>query len=263
VGRPPCWISRLWQILKEKAMLAWDVGAILLGYLLGSIPFAHLITSRRTGLAIREVGEGNAGARNVWHVVGPNWGLVVGLLDGLKGLGAVLLARALGASEAGALLAGPAAILGHAFPLFLHFQGGKGVATTAGVLMGWMPWSTLAGLVLFVVAQVLLHNFNRSIVVGVAAGILLPLVFGYPWTMAGYALLLFCSLALKKWLDLSHERRVWAASAWQGNARPGWYQEEAPVQELPGSGGDEGGSDASLPDCHHHIAAGYPDQSAP
>ncbi|MGB9722465.1 MAG: glycerol-3-phosphate acyltransferase [Chloroflexia bacterium] len=204
-----------------------DVLAVLIGYLLGSIPTAYLVARWRAGVHIRYVGEGNVGARNVWHVVGPFWGFLVGFLDILKGLAAVLLAWALGASLFGALLAGPAAIVGHAFPLFLRFQGGKGVSTTAGVLIAWSPWSSLLALVLFFLAQMILHDFNRSIVIGVAAGILLPLAFGKEWWLPIYAGLLFASLALKKWLDLAHERHVWATSGgWQGDARPGWYREE-------------------------------------
>jgi len=209
-----------------------DALVVLLGYLLGSIPFAHLVTRWRKGLDIREVGEGNVGGRNVWHVVGPGWGTLATCLDVMKGSGAVLLARALGASTTGALLAGPAAILGHAFPLFLHFRGGKGVSTTAGVVLVWMPWSTLTAVALFGLVQLLLRDFNKSIVVAIVAGIVLPLVFGYPWTLAVYAGLLFVSLSLKKWLDRAHERRVWTVSGWSGGARPGFYS-ESPGGEQP------------------------------
>jgi len=210
-----------------------DILAVLLGYLLGSIPTAHLVARWRAGVNIRNVGEGNVGARNVWHVVGPFWGLLVGFLDISKGLGAVLLAWALGASTIGALLAGPAAIVGHAFPLFLRFQGGKGVSTTAGVLIAWSPWSSLTALLLFFLSQMILRDFNRSIVIAIVSGILLPLAFGKEWWLPIYAGVLFSALALKKWLDLAHERRVWATSGgWRGNARPGWYREETPP-DLP------------------------------
>lgn len=210
-----------------------EIGAIVLGYLLGAIPFAYLITRWRTGLNIREVGEGNVGARNVWHVAGRWWGLLVAVLDIGKGLAAVLLARALGVSEIGQLLAGPAAIIGHAFPVFLRFQGGKGVATLAGVLLAWAPFSTLTGLALFGVAQLFLRDFNRSVVVGFLAAIVLPPAFGYSWWIGAYALGLSLMLAVKKWLDLAHEREVWKRSGWQGEARPGWYRDEATPPEAP------------------------------
>lgn len=212
-----------------------DLLVILLGYLLGSVPFAHVVTRWRSHVNIREVGEGNVGSRNVWHVVGPGWGFLVGALDMAKGVGAVLLAQAAGASETAALLAGPATVAGHAFPVFLHFQGGKGVATTAGVVMAWMPVPTLMALALFGIAQLVLRDFNRSVVLGVVAAIFLPLAFGYPWTFSLYALTLFSSLALKKKLDQPHEHQVWAASGWEGQSRPGWYRETS-VQD--GSGGE-------------------------
>lgn len=214
-------------------MMARDVAAVLFAYLLGSIPFAHLVTRWRTGFQIREVGEGNAGARNVWHVVGPLWGVLVCLFDIGKGLAAVVLARWLGASDVALFLTGPAAIVGHAFPLFLHFQGGKGVATTTGVVLAWAPWPAMIATTLFGLAQSLWRDFNRSIVVGVVAAILLPPFLGYPWTLSLYIMLLFCSLALKKWLDLEHERRVWAATGWEDGAQPGWHDTSAPGEDLP------------------------------
>ncbi len=209
-----------------------DLLAVLFAYLLGSIPFAYLITRRRTGLDIREVGEGNVGGRNVWHVVGPAWGTIVSLLDGLKGMAAVMFARdVLHVAPAFALLAGPAAIAGHGFPVFLRFRGGKGVASTIGVIMAWMPEAALGGLALFGLSQLFLHDFNKSIVVGVLTMLLLPRVFGYPWPMVFYALALFLALALKKWLDAPHERRVWAAAGWHDGARPGFFRED--VSEEP------------------------------
>ena len=130
-----------------------DLIAVLLGYLVGSLPFAQLISRWRTGQDIRIVGSGNAGARNVWHAVGPAWGLMVGALDIGKGLAAVALARVMGASVVGALLSGPAAMLGHDFPVFHRFRGGKGLATAYGVLLAWVPYSTLVSMVLFALAQ--------------------------------------------------------------------------------------------------------------
>ena len=215
-------------------MWTGDVAAVVLAYLLGSVPFSHLIARWRAGLDIRQVGEGNVGARNVWHVVGPAWGVLAAVLDIGKGLGAVVLGRLLGASEVGALLVGPAVILGHAFPLFLRFRGGKGVATLVGVLLAWAPWSTLAGLAVFGVAQFFLRDFNRSVVFGFLAAILLPPAFGYPWTLGLYALVLSCLLAVKKWLDLAHERQVWARAGWKGEARPGWYRQEGLPREVAG-----------------------------
>src|SRR5215469_14255937 len=120
---------------------------ILLAYIVGSIPFSHLLTKWRTGLTLREVGEGNVGSRNVWHVVGPAWGALALALDALKGLLTYLCGVFLQVSPLGLALAGIAVIMGHQFPLFLRGQGGKGLGTTAGFLLGLSPLSTLAGLV--------------------------------------------------------------------------------------------------------------------
>jgi len=208
-------------------MIGNDICILAMAYLLGSVPFAYIVTKWRTGLDIREVGEGNVGARNVWHVVGPTWGALVAVLDVSKGFLALQVARSLGASEVTLLWVGFALLLGHGFPVFLRGRGGKGVAVTIGFLLGLLPLSTLAGLAIFALAHLLFRDFNRSVNVGVAAIIFLPLAFGQsPW-MVLYVLSLFLWMGIKKTLDLPHEREVWARSGWKGDARPGWYHPEA------------------------------------
>ena len=106
----------------------------LLGYLLGSIPFGLLLT-RLAGLGdIRGIGSGNIGATNVMRTGNKALAAVTLLLDGFKGAAAVLIAAALADRDV-ALLAGLAAVLGHLFPIWLGFKGGKGVATGLGVLI--------------------------------------------------------------------------------------------------------------------------------
>ena len=105
-----------------------------LGYLLGSVPFGVLVT-RGMGLGdVRAIGSGNIGATNVLRTGSKGAALATLLLDGAKGALAVLLARA-AAGEAGAQAAGLAAFLGHCFPVWLGFRGGKGVATFLGILL--------------------------------------------------------------------------------------------------------------------------------
>jgi glycerol-3-phosphate acyltransferase PlsY len=124
---------------------------LLLGYFLGSIPFGLLI-SRAKGVDIRNLGSGNIGATNVFRMVGKPWGLLCFLLDFLKGAGASLLPLLMGTcpvqpeSPHTPLLLGAMAILGHNFPLWLKFKGGKGIATSAGVLSITAPYALLAGL---------------------------------------------------------------------------------------------------------------------
>jgi glycerol-3-phosphate acyltransferase PlsY len=127
--------------------------AALLGYLLGSIPFGYLLT-RLAGLGdIRQIGSGNIGATNVLRTGNKGLAALTLLLDGGKGIAAVLLAQSLW-PEAGAA-AGFAALLGHTFPVWLKFKGGKGVATTMGVIaaLSWPVglitmalWLLVAGL---------------------------------------------------------------------------------------------------------------------
>jgi acyl phosphate:glycerol-3-phosphate acyltransferase len=107
----------------------------LLGYLLGSVPFGLLLT-KVSGLGdIRSIGSGNIGATNVLRTGRKGLAAATLVLDGLKGAAAVLIARAWLDDQDTALLAGLAAVLGHLFPVWLRFKGGKGVATGLGVLI--------------------------------------------------------------------------------------------------------------------------------
>ena len=113
------------------------LGPFLLGYLLGSIPFGLLLT-RAAGLGdIRKVGSGNIGATNVLRTGHKGLAAATLLLDALKGVVAVLIARQLG--ELAAVGAAAGAVLGHMFPVWLSFKGGKGMATTLGVMWG-LAW---------------------------------------------------------------------------------------------------------------------------
>lgn len=116
---------------------------VLLGYLLGSIPFA-VIVSRAFGLADpRSFGSGNPGATNVLRSGNKIAALLTLVGDVLKGWVAMWLANKAGADALGVALAGIAAFIGHLFPIFLKFKGGKGVATALGVLAGFNGWLAL------------------------------------------------------------------------------------------------------------------------
>ena len=105
--------------------------AILLAYLIGSVPFAHLL-ARRRGIDLRDSGSGNVGAANVLRTSGAPPAVIVLLLDGLKGSAAVLAAQAMTTGVAPPVAAGIASMIGHIYPVWLRFHGGKGVATAAG-----------------------------------------------------------------------------------------------------------------------------------
>ena len=116
--------------------------AVTIAYLVGSIPFAYLL-SRRRGVDLRRVGSGNVGASNVLRTSGVRAAVLAMVLDGIKGAAAVLLAQRLtGGAAAGAAVpvaAGVASVLGHVYPIWLRFRGGKGVATAAGVFAVLTP----------------------------------------------------------------------------------------------------------------------------
>ncbi len=114
--------------------------AIIIAYLLGSIPSAYIVGRMQKGTDIRETGSRNMGAMNVFYSVGFWWGLLVLIADVGKGAAAMGIALALGVSEVAQFFVGATAVLGHAFPVFLRFRGGKGGATCIGVLGVLMPW---------------------------------------------------------------------------------------------------------------------------
>lgn len=152
--------------------------AIVIAYLLGSIPFGLLIGKLR-GIDIRQVGSCNIGATNVMRSVGKGWGILTLLLDALKGyipaatFPLLLMQLGLLADQPAWLkiACGCAAILGHNFPVFLRFKGGKGVATSAGVLLGIAPLALLIGLGAFA----LVFGLSRFVSLGsITAAIVVP-----------------------------------------------------------------------------------------
>jgi len=125
---------------------------ILFGYLLGSIPFALLMARRWSATDLRRVGSGNLGAANVMRASGVRAGVLVALLDMLKGALSVLVAERLSPSAAAPAVAGLAAIVGHIYPVWLRFRGGKGVATACGVFSILTPLAVPPALAVFVAA---------------------------------------------------------------------------------------------------------------
>jgi glycerol-3-phosphate acyltransferase PlsY len=125
---------------------------VLAGYLLGSIPFALLMARRWSATDLRRVGSGNLGAANVMRASGVRAGILVALLDMLKGALSVLLAERLSPSAAAPAVAGFAAIVGHIYPVWLRFRGGKGVATACGVFSILTPFAVPPALAVFVAA---------------------------------------------------------------------------------------------------------------
>ncbi|MBI2956868.1 MAG: glycerol-3-phosphate 1-O-acyltransferase PlsY [Acidobacteria bacterium] len=120
--------------------------SIVAAYLLGAIPFGYLLAKHVKGLDVRSLGSGSIGATNVTRALGPGWGLATLALDSGKGYLAVGLAAWLIDPAAWMAAAGVAAVVGHSYPVFLRFRGGKSVATAGGVFAYFTPLALLAAL---------------------------------------------------------------------------------------------------------------------
>jgi glycerol-3-phosphate acyltransferase PlsY len=123
--------------------------SIIIGYLLGSVLFAHLI-SRARGVDITKVGTGNPGAANVFREIGKKEGILVFFLDGLKGAIAMLIAdKIFHISGFWIIMTGTAVVIGHCLPIFYKFKGGRGVSTLGGVIIYIMPQLFIPGAALY------------------------------------------------------------------------------------------------------------------
>ncbi|MDF7807352.1 glycerol-3-phosphate 1-O-acyltransferase PlsY [Pontiellaceae bacterium B12219] len=142
-------------------------------YLFGAVPFG-LLVARSRGVDIRKQGSGNIGATNVFRVIGKGWGIFTLVLDALKGFIPAFFFPMLGnlADPIYGVLFGFAAIIGHTFPVYLKFKGGKGVATSAGMLLGVAPVAMGIGLFFFVITVVISRYVSlASIVAAIAVAI--------------------------------------------------------------------------------------------
>jgi acyl phosphate:glycerol-3-phosphate acyltransferase len=155
-------------------------GVLLGSYLLGSIPFGY-VAGKIRGIDIRKIGSGNIGATNVVRVLGKRYGYSVFVLDFLKGFGAVKISISIatdarpewGSPEIFGILAAIASVIGHSFPLWLKFRGGKGVATAAGALFGLMPVAALIAVIIWIS----IFWFTRYVsLASVVSAVALPLV---------------------------------------------------------------------------------------
>jgi len=171
-------------------MIASAIVAIVIGYLLGSIPSAYIAGRLNKRIDIRQVGGGNVGALNTAREIGLLPGLAVLIADVTKGAVAVLIARWLDLSLAWIFVAGFAAVVGHNWPIFLGFKGGKGAATTLGVLLALVPSEFAISLAIMVIVIVITSNVRLAIGIGLA---FLPLII---WQFNGSGMLIAYSLAL-------------------------------------------------------------------
>jgi glycerol-3-phosphate acyltransferase PlsY len=169
---------------------------VVIGYLLGSIPFAYITARLKMGIDIRQVGSGNAGALNVYREVGPIFGLAVLAGDLIKGILAVLIAQWLGLSLIWTCVAGFAAVVGHNWPCFLGFRGGRGAVTIMGVILPLIPIQFAIGFGIAVVAIIITSNIKVGII-GIAFIPLIAWLFDKEPTLVFYSLALFLFLVAR------------------------------------------------------------------
>lgn len=175
--------------------------AVLLSYLLGSVCFG-IVIARRLGVNLREQGSGNIGSTNVFRVIGKREGFLTLLGDVFKGTLAVAIARQLTDQEVWVALSAFAAILGHNFPVYFAWKGGKGVATTFGVLFGYMP---LLGLAMVLVWGTAFSLTRISSVGALTVSVLLPAAVY--WT-GGDRVELWFSVSVGLMMLVSHKDNI-------------------------------------------------------
>lgn len=194
-------------------MLSACLVAGVIAYLLGSIPFGLVLLRVFRGVDVRTTGSGNIGTANVARVA-PGLGLWTLFFDSAKGLVAVLIAREIArhmtdaSIDSIALITGLSALLaivGHVFPVWLKFKGGKGVATAMGAFLGLMPWAVLICLVLYVAIYAIWHYTSLA---SITAAALFPLIAAAMMSPAQRPLLLPFLIAASLLIIVKHHENI-------------------------------------------------------
>ncbi|OGO01202.1 MAG: hypothetical protein A2Y90_06780 [Chloroflexi bacterium RBG_13_52_12] len=180
------------------------IAAIIIGYLLGSIPFGYLIPRLVKGIDIREKGSGNVGALAVWREVNPFFGIIALAADAGKGVLTIYTARWLGLDTLWICIAGFAAVAGHNWPVFLKFRGGKGAATIMGILLAFMPLQFVIGLGIAVLVIIATSNVRLGLI-GLACIPLIAWLFHKPAEFIYYPLALIVFLIVYTLIGLKGE----------------------------------------------------------
>ena len=184
---------------------------VLVAYLLGSIPSSVWIGKIFYGIDVREHGSGNAGTTNTIRILGYKAGIPVFIIDALKGWFAVFLTKivfgyfpSIEMPEYMSLIAAVAVVLGHIFPVFAGFRGGKGVATLLGVGFGLIPIPALVALGIF---MVVLLCFGYVSLASITAAVTLPFIT-YFFVMPGKLLLLLLTIAVAVFIPITHRQNI-------------------------------------------------------
>ena len=187
---------------------AWVVG-LAVGYLLGSIPTGLWLGRWRGGVDIRASGSGRTGATNTFRSLGVRWSVFVLLLDGLKGAAPILIVMAVWDSPTGDVLAGLAAIVGHQFPLYAGFQGGRGAATAMGASLAIVPMGVVFALATALPVLAASRVMSLSVLLGAtAAGLAISLLAWFSDTPNAYAGFAAGAWALVVWGHRDNIERI-------------------------------------------------------
>ena len=182
------------------------IAALVAAYLIGSIPSAYIVTRAQKGVDIREVGSHNLGAMNVFYKVGFVEGMIVLLADIGKGAAGVWIAELLGTSLIVQMTAGVCVVLGHSFPIFLKFHGGKGGAACIGILMYFMPWGVPIFLGTFLVLLAIIRTPTISYSLAFFSFVFIALFINHSWEFLVYAIIL-TALPLVRYIPRLAEMR--------------------------------------------------------
>ena len=184
---------------------------ILLAYLIGSIPTSVWVSQHFFDIDIREYGSGNAGATNTYRVLGPKWGTIVMVADMLKGIFAVKLALLLPEYADSEINLqnlqtglGLAAVIGHIFPIWADFRGGKGIATLFGLVLGISPWTALSCVGIFILVLYLTRFVSLS---SILASIAFPFFILVIFNVDNPAYRVF-AIAVALMVLLTHQKNI-------------------------------------------------------
>lgn len=178
--------------------MPWIV--VVSGYFIGSIPTAYIAGRMLRGKDIRQVGDGNMGARNAFFQLGPKTGFVIFLADVGKGVLAITIAQAASMAQQWVMLTGVAAVIGHNWPVFIGFRGGRGEATTIGVLL-----ATITQPMLILIGPAIATLVIKKNVIIASCVLFIPLPFlcwwlGIPGLLIAYSITLPCLVGFTHFL---------------------------------------------------------------
>jgi acyl phosphate:glycerol-3-phosphate acyltransferase len=186
-------------------MIIKELASVIIAYLLGSIPFAYIFARVIKGIDIRQVGTHNVGTMNTWKEVGLFPALAVLILDIGKGSLSILIAQWLDARQIFVFLAGLAVIAGHTWPVFLSFRGGKGAATSVGVLFALAPQIFAISFSIIVILVVITRDTGFGLGIGLILFLLLLGIFGEDINLILYSLAIPVFLLIINFPDLRRD----------------------------------------------------------